>query len=78
MKKEEDIVKIFTGSTITVNILKEELEEAGIPSLVKNDFDTGIVAGFAGGIPNLADLYVNESDKKRAEPFVKEISRVNK
>ncbi len=78
MEKDEDIVKIFTGSTITVNILKEELEEAGIPSLVKNDFDTGIVAGFVGGIPNLADLYVYESDKKRAEPFVKEISRVNK
>lgn len=78
MKKENDLIKAFTGSEIAVNLLRAELEETGIPSMVKNDFQSGVSAGFASGIPSAIDLYINESDLKEAEPIVKEFLRNNK
>lgn len=78
MKKEDELIKIFSGSEIAANLLKAELQEVGIPSLIKNDFQMGISSGFAGGIPNLIDLFINESDRKKAEPTVKEFIKNNK
>lgn len=77
MKHEEELVKIFSGSEIAVNLLKAELEEIGIPALIKNDFRSGIVAGFPGGMPSANDLYVYGSDKKSAEPLVNEFRKNN-
>ncbi len=78
MEKENDIVKIFSGSEITASLIKAELEALGIPALIKNDFQTGISAGFVGGIPSLNDLYVNESDKQKAELLVKDFTKEGK
>lgn len=72
MENDNDIVKVFTGSEITVNLLKAELEEEGIPSLIKNDFQTGLSAGFVAGIPSVVDLFVNEMDRKRAAIIVRD------
>jgi len=77
MKNKDDLVKVFTGSEIAVILLKAELEKIGIPALVRNDFQSGIAAGFAGGIPSAIDLYVNGSDQKEAEPIVKEFLQTN-
>ena len=72
MENENELVIIFTGSEIEVNLLKAELEEEGIPSLIKNDFQMGLSAGFVAGIPSAIDLLVNESDKRRAEIIAKD------
>ena len=49
MTKNEDLKRLYTGSEINVNILKEILEERQIPSLIKNDLKSGLTAGFGGG-----------------------------
>lgn len=67
---EEELVKIFTGSEMDVNLISAELEEIGIPSMIKNDFLSGMSAGFASGVPSAVDLFVNESDQKKAEKFI--------
>ncbi len=72
MENENELIIIYTGSEIAVNLLKAELEEEGIPSLIKNDFQMGLSAGFVSGIPSAIDLFVNESDKKRAEVIAKD------
>jgi hypothetical protein len=77
MKNDDELVKVLTDSEITLNLLKEELEEFGIPSLVKNDFDNGFSAGYVAGIPNVVDLYVNASDRIKAEAFIKEFLENN-
>ena len=76
MKNDDDLVKIFTGSEIAVNLLKAELEKEGIPSLVRNDFQSGIAAGFVGGIPSVVELYVNGSDRKRAEVIARDFREI--
>lgn len=70
MKEESNLVRIFTGSEISVILLKGELEENGITALIQNDFQSGISAGFSGGVPSAIDLYIQESDLFQAEPIV--------
>lgn len=70
MKEESNLVRIFTKSEISVILLKGELEENGITALIQNDFQSGISAGFSGGVPSAIDLYIQESDLFQAEPIV--------
>lgn len=70
-----NLVKIFTGSELTVNLLKEELENNGITSIIKDEFSSGLAAGFAGGVPSSIDLYIQESDVAEAEPIIHDLVR---
>jgi len=78
MKKENNLKRIYTGTEITVNLLKQELESAGIATMIKDDFNSGISAGFSGGVPSAIDLYIQESDLEKAEPIITEFFRINK
>jgi hypothetical protein len=70
MENEKDLIRVYTGTEIYVIHLKEELEENGISVLMQNDFQSGISAGFVGGVPSAVDLYISESDMKKAEPII--------
>lgn len=76
MEKGEDIVRVFSDTEITVNLIKSELEKIGIPSLIKNDFQSGVIAGFGGGLPNGVDLYVNHTDYDNAMTIIEEFRGV--
>ena len=75
MNKGLNLVKVYTGSELTVNLLKEELENNGINSIIKDEFRSGLAAGFAGGIPNTIDLYIEESDIAEAGPIIHDLVR---
>ncbi len=78
MKEKDHLIRVFTGTEITVNLLKAELEDAGISGMIQNDFNSGVSAGFSGGIPTAIDLYIQESDLESAEPIVHEFKQINK
>lgn len=62
-----ELVEVFMGFEQTVEIVKMRLlDEAGIHSLIQNDFASGMVAGFGGGTLSTIRLYVNESDANKA------------
>lgn len=73
MEKESDLIRVFAGSEVEVIFLQGELEKIGISSIIKNDFQSGITAGFMGGIPSGIDLFIQESDLEKAEPIIKGI-----
>jgi len=70
-------VKIFSETPIIINRLRSLLEEQGIGSLVKNQFESGRLAGF-GAPMNAVDLFILNSDLEKAsiivDDFKKEIS----
>lgn len=73
-----DHIKVYSGSAITVNRLASLLEENDIPSMIRDNPESGRVAGF--GVPeNSVELFVNTSDQERAhqiiEEYEKEINR---
>ena len=42
MKENSNLIRVYSGTELTVNLLKEELEGSGIPSMIQNDFNSGI------------------------------------
>lgn len=73
-----NLVIIYSGTELTANLLKVELEKSGITSYIRNDFNSGLMAGFSGGAPSVVDLCVEEKDVAEAEPIVNEFIEINK
>lgn len=70
-------VKVFTGTNILANRLSYLLDQIGIPTLIKDDKESGRLAGF-GAFGDSAELFIYDSDLEKAssiiENFQKEIS----
>ena len=77
MDEKNELLRVYTGTELTANLLKEELEKNGISGMVRNDFKSGVMAGFSGGIPSAADLYINESDFDKAKPIITKFNEIN-
>lgn len=73
MGNREELIHLFTGSEVDVQRLKAELEVNGINALIRNDFQSGVMAGFGGGVPSAIDIYVASSDKDKANEILKVI-----
>ncbi|CAL2062480.1 putative signal transducing protein [Tenacibaculum sp. 190524A05c] len=71
-------IKLFSGTSILVNRLAYILDETGIASIVKDNKESGRLAGF-GTLGQSVDLLINESDYEKAKEsldfFHKEISK---
>jgi hypothetical protein len=78
MSEENELVRVYTGTEIKVRLLKDILGKAGIPGVIKNNFDSGLAAGFGGGLPSGVDLYINENQLDKANPIVKDFRKQNK
>ena len=61
---------IYTGSEVNVQYLQEVLSKAGIATRVRNDFDSGLRAGFGGGLPGQVLLFAQASHLSEAEKIV--------
>jgi len=77
MENDNDLIKVFSGTEVAVNLLKDELETFGIMAMVQNDFQSGITAGFFGGGPSAVDLFIQVTDQKEAEPIITEFLKSN-
>ena len=77
MKGKDSLIRVYSGTEITVTLLKDELEESGISAMIQNDFNSGVSAGFSGGFTSAVDLFIKESDLTAAEPIVKEFVKIN-
>lgn len=60
---------IYTETSILVNRLAFLLDEALIPSIIKNEVESGRLAGF-GTTGDAVELYVFQSDIKKAKPII--------
>ncbi|MFA8435468.1 MAG: DUF2007 domain-containing protein [Marinifilaceae bacterium] len=73
MTEGHNLVHVYTGSQVEVEYIRERLEESGINCLVKDDFQTGIHAGFVAGGPDAIEIYVEEADVPRAMKFIESL-----
>jgi hypothetical protein len=77
MNKGDKLIRVYTGTELSVNLLKDELDSFGISGIIQNDFNSGISAGFSGGISSAVDLLIQESDMKKAELIISEFAQIN-
>jgi hypothetical protein len=78
MKTKDTLIRIFTGTEISVITLKGRLEEIGVSSIIRNEYQLGVDVGFVGGVKSAVDLYIHQSDFNKAEQVITEFSRKNK
>ncbi len=62
-------IKIFTGTSILVNRLAFLLEEQNIPSIIKNDKESGRLAGF-GTTGSSVELHILNTDIEKSKNII--------
>ncbi len=65
-----DYIKIYSGSEIEVKHMQYLLDQKAIASLIKNEVESGRLAGF-GTSYNAVDLYVFKKDETAAITVIK-------
>lgn len=70
MRGNSELIKVYTGRDVQVHILKDGLEANGIGAMIRDDFHSGALAGFGGGVPTAIDLFILADDKEKAMPLI--------
>lgn len=78
MEEKNKLIRVYTGTEISVISLKDKLEKIGISALIQDDYNSGMAAGFFGGIPSAIDLYIQQFDLLKAEPIINEFIQHSK
>lgn len=78
MKERNELVKVYTGTEVTVILLKAMLEEIGVTSTIQNNYKSGVEVGFVGGVQSAIDLFIQQSDFETAEPVIRDFIAKNK
>jgi len=78
MKTKNKLVKVYTGTEVTVLLLKDLLEDIGVTSTIQNNYKSGIEVGFVGGVQSAIDLFIQQSDFATAEPLIRDFIAKNK
>lgn len=66
MSAEDEYKRVYTGSEVNVLHLEDILQQEGIGTRVRNDFDSGLRAGFGGGLPGQVQLFVLSEQYEQA------------
>lgn len=77
MGKRDELVRVFTCTEMTCQLLSAELENAGIPVMIRNDSQSAVAAGFGIGSPSAIDIYVTESKVELAIPVIEDFLKNN-
>lgn len=62
-------IKVFSGSQIFANRLSQLLDEIEVPYLIKDNKESGRLAGF-GTLGNSVDVFIYESDLEKAQSTI--------
>lgn len=67
---DQDYIKVFSGSFIIVQVVKDRLESVGINAIIKDESESGRLAGFGASIQGFQELYVNHDELEKAQPVI--------
>ena len=71
---ESHYIKIFTGNFMVVQRIISKLEEVGISPIIKDETESGRLAGFGPPIPGQQEMFVHEDELDKATPIVQSAS----
>jgi len=73
MKNSDEITLLYTCSEIDAQVIKDMLEENQIGAMVINSMNSGLVAGFSGGLQGIeSKVFVAEKDIDKAKEILEE------
>ncbi len=71
---DSNYIKIFTGSFIIVQQLRNELEAIDINPIIKDETESGRLAGFGSAIAGQQDVFVHKDEAEKAKDILESIS----
>lgn len=71
---DSNYTKIFSGSFIIVQLAKDRLESAGINAIIKDESESGRLAGFGASIQGYQELYVSEEELAVAQSIIASVN----
>jgi hypothetical protein len=73
MSEKDKLVLVYVGDIFIIERIKAHLEAIGILPIIRDGFDEGNKVGFVGGTPTSIEIFVSESDFKKASEVINEI-----
>jgi len=73
---ESEYIKIYTGSFVITKLIITRLEEVGISPVIKDETESGRLAGFGPSIPMTQELYVREDELDTSVLIVEEVRTI--
>ena len=70
---DSEYIKIYTGSVVLVQMITQRLQDIGINAIIKDENESGRLAGFATSLVSFPELYVHESELDKAVPIVETV-----
>lgn len=67
---ESHYQRIYTGSFVIVTLLVSKLEEIGITPIIKDETESGRLAGFGPSVPGQQQVFVHDDELDKAVPIV--------
>ncbi|MBP1839805.1 putative signal transducing protein [Formosa algae] len=72
--KDSNYTKVFTGNFIIVQRLVSELEAENINAIIKDESESGRLAGFGSSIQGQQDLFVNKEEAVAALKIIEGVT----
>lgn len=66
--------KIFSGSFIIVQLAMDRLKSAGINAIIKDESESGRLAGFGASIQGYQELYVSDNELEQAQAIIESVN----
>ena len=70
MNQDEKTTRIFTGSAILAQPLINNLIEMDITPIIRDDHQSGILSGFAAGVPGQIRMYIRNEELEKAQETI--------
>jgi Putative prokaryotic signal transducing protein len=70
---ESHYIKIYTGNFIIVQLITTKLEDIGISAVIKDESESGRLAGFGSSIQGQQEVYVHENELEKAIPIIESV-----
>jgi len=70
MNKDEQSTRIFTGAAIVAQPLINSLSEIDITPIIRDDHQSGILSGFAAGVPGQIRMYIRNEELEIAKSVI--------
>lgn len=66
-------VKVFSGNFIDVQRVFNELQVLGICSIIRDESESGRLAGFGSSIPGFQEILVHNDELERTLPIIENL-----
>lgn len=71
---DSNYIKIFTGNFIIVQRIVSDLEKENISAIIKDETESGRLAGFGAPIQGQQELFINKDELDKAVLIVESVT----